>query len=155
MKFGPACPGKRQAAFTFAEVLIAMFVVSIMATALYAGLSTGFSSIRTSRENLRATQVMLEKTESLRLYAWSEINSNGLLPLTFIVPFKSGGSTNGLVYSGTVTIDKPTDTAVSANYAADLRVITVKLSWISQKRPCTKTMTTYVSRWGEHGYVAN
>src|SRR5258706_15150130 len=93
-------PSRGNAGFLLAEGVITMFVVGIVAAAIYAGITLSLATIRAARENLRATQIMVEKTEAIRLYAWSEINSNGLLPLSFSVPFDVNGNTNGLLYSG-------------------------------------------------------
>ena len=69
----PARP--HQQGFTMMEALVAMLISGIMFTALYAGLSGGFRIIKMSRENTRATQIMLEHMEICRLYKWKSCAS--------------------------------------------------------------------------------
>src|ERR1051326_7449704 len=83
--------------FTLIDALFAMVMAGVMFTALYAGLAFGFKVVKMARENTRATQVMLEKMETIRLYTWTQINSNGFIPTNkFTVPYYAvGTSTNG------------------------------------------------------------
>src|SRR5467141_1985271 len=66
-----------QGAFTLLEGLIGVAVMGILIVCLYTGMTSGFNVVRMARENLRATQVLQEKFETLRLYTWDQINSNG------------------------------------------------------------------------------
>src|SRR5882672_783086 len=93
-------PAKTQSAFTFVEVIIAMAAVGVVVVALYLGISSGFSIIRLARENLRATQIMVEKMETVRLYNWDQINSNGCIPRAFAKLSLSGnGQFTGAIYA--------------------------------------------------------
>ena len=78
-------------AFSLIEVMIAMLVTIVMFVSLYLGFAQGFGVIQLARENLRSTQVMEEKTETIRLYTWEQINSNSFIPTTFIAPFYAVG----------------------------------------------------------------
>src|SRR5438094_10149562 len=62
-----------RSAFTLVEVLVAVLVVSIAVVSLYAGVSSGFALVKLAREDLRATQIMLQRMEAVRLYTWSQI----------------------------------------------------------------------------------
>src|SRR6266705_1210156 len=109
-------------AFTFIEVILAMGAVGMVVVALYAGITSGFSIIRTDRENLRATQIMVERMETVRLYNWDQISSNGFIPSTFQAAyFSQGGVTSPPIYSGTITIDSP---PISTPYSSDLKRVT-------------------------------
>src|SRR4051812_3617845 len=68
-----------QAAFTLVEILVAGSVLAVMAVALYGGISYCFASITLARQNLRATQICLEKMEIVRMYSWEQVNSNGFV----------------------------------------------------------------------------
>src|SRR5215212_9097067 len=87
-------------AFSMIEALIAMAVCGLMFVGLYGGISSSFSNIRLSRDNLRGTQVLLEKMEVIRLLTWDQINSNGFLATTFSAPlFPSlSSSTNSAAF---------------------------------------------------------
>src|SRR6266699_5886632 len=58
--------------FTLAEVMVAVLVMSIVVVSLYTGVSSGFALVKLAREDLRATQIMLQRVETLRLYTWSQ-----------------------------------------------------------------------------------
>ena len=74
---------KRQAAFSLVESTVALGVLGTTATAMLTGLTSGFFTMQLARENVRATQILLEKVETIRLYDWDQINSNGFIPPTF------------------------------------------------------------------------
>lgn len=62
-------------AFTLVETLVAMAILTMMALSLYAGLSSGFLILKTTREELRATQVLAQKMEAIRLCTWSQLSN--------------------------------------------------------------------------------
>src|SRR5262249_39636605 len=98
------------------------------------------------RENLRATQILLDKTESLRLYTWEQLNAPGFVPKNFIVPYDSTvtNTNSGVLYYGTITIqDFPPGLA---SYAPDLRRVRVDLNWKTGSMPRTRQIHTYVSK---------
>jgi len=90
--YGNASP--HVTAFTLAEVLIAVAVFGVAAISLYAGFGTGFMLVDSAREELRATQILTQKAEALRLCSWSSLSS---YPVTFTERYDpTGGSgTNG------------------------------------------------------------
>ncbi len=153
-----------RAAFTIIEAIVAMAIVGFMVIALYGGITSGFYSVRSARENLRATQIMVEKMEVIRLCTWTQINSNGFIPTTFTAPyFPKGFSTNsymntlheGLTYSGTIPINPVTAAEVNGIYNDDLRKVIVSISWTTQNLQRNRQITTYVSRYGIQNYLFN
>src|ERR1043165_7672934 len=72
-----AAPKRAAQGFTLIDALFAMVISGVMFTALYAGLAFGFKVIRIARENTRATQIMLEKMETIRLYTWDQVTNYG------------------------------------------------------------------------------
>src|ERR1051325_5504956 len=97
-----------ETAFMLAELMVACAILAIMVVSLFGGISFGFSNITIARQNLRATQIALEKMEIVRMYSWEQVNSNGFVPRTFTAPcfpVTNGGDTNGgVVYYGTIII---------------------------------------------------
>jgi hypothetical protein len=145
-----SCSGR--AAFTLVEVLIGVLGTAVMFASLYLGLGQGFAIIQAARENLRATQIMQERMETIRLYTWDQLNTSGFIPATFTAPFEAAStqSTGGLVYSGTITIAAA---PMSESYAGDHKLVTVGLNWESGKTaPHRREMSTIVSRYGLHNY---
>src|ERR1044072_8496338 len=111
VRLHPSAGGKpARNGFTLVDALFAIAVAGVMFLALYAGLAFGFKIIKMTRENVRATQIMLEKMETIRLYTWTQINSNGFTPTNkFVVPYYSVGSTNtSLMYTGQIFIGPST-----------------------------------------------
>ena len=140
---------RRMAAFTLMEALFGVVVVGITFVALYNGMATGFQGLGTSQEDLRATQIMVDKFEGLRLYSWDQLTKSGFIPNAFVTRFAPNSNHPGLVYTGTVQISPVTGHA----YSADLRAVTITLSWTTHGRSRTQTLTSYIARYGLQNYI--
>jgi hypothetical protein len=146
----------RSPAFTVAEVIVALSLVAILFVSLYAGISAGFATINLARQNLRATQIALEKMETMRMYSWEQINSNGFVPLDFTAPFFPSSSTNGsdtnggLIFYGTTVI---TNTDLTNTYNVDLRAVIVTIKWTNAHIGQTREMRTLISQYGMQRYI--
>jgi prepilin-type N-terminal cleavage/methylation domain-containing protein len=136
---------RQQSGYTFIEVIVAVSLLVIAVIGLCGAFSFGFSSIKLSQEDLRASQILLQKVETLRLYDWSRI-TNGYIPTSFTNYYSTNG---GAVYVGTIAID-PAPTTES--YSNALRQVTVSLSWVSTKAPRYRVVTTLVSQNGIQTY---
>src|SRR6187402_2834588 len=97
MQAGRARRTKR--GFTILEVVCAMVLLLMLVTAVYGAISSGMTTVRMSRENLRATQILLDKMEALRLYNWDQLNGGFLAP-TFVVNYDvtATNTTSGVLY---------------------------------------------------------
>lgn len=141
-------------AFTLVEVLVAVGVMGVMFLSLYTGLSAGLGVVAVSRENLRATQIMVEKLEIMRLYTWDQINSNGFVPTTFTAYFYPSNAVNssdaGIKYAGTVTI---TNAPFSVAYSNEIKQVTISLTWTSGSVTRNRSMQTLVTDNGLQRYV--
>src|SRR5262250_322490 len=111
------------AGFSLVEVTVGMAVVGTSVVALFSGFTTGFFTMQMARENLRATQIMLEKTETLRLYNWDQVNDPGFVKTNFVSPYDPTATNllTGIVYNGTVTISAA---PVPTSYSNDMRMVT-------------------------------
>jgi len=142
-----------QRGHTFAEVMVAMAVLGFMLVALYAGFSSGFAVLRVARENLRATQILEERMEVMRLIRFDDALP-GFIPTNFTAAFYINSSNSMIVggfdYTGKVSITK---SPVSESYAADLRMIRIDLTWKSGNVTRKREMTTFVSRYGLQNYI--
>ena len=139
------------AAFSLIEVMAALGLVGVLFLSVYTGIGTGFAVISVARENLRATQVMQEKLETLRLYSWDQINSNGFIPITFTAPYQPNAGTNsGLFYTGAMTI---TNFSGTESYATNMRAVLLEVRWTSGSVERTRTMQTAVARYGLQNYI--
>jgi type II secretory pathway pseudopilin PulG len=138
-------------AFTIVETIVAMAVLGVLFVALYSGMAQTTLSLRLMRENIRATQIMVEKMEVIRTFNFDQINSNGFVPTTFLSSYMYNGTNTasgaGPTYTGTVSI-VPIPVRVSQNYTDDMRMVTINLSWSSAGLARKRELSTYVSRYG-------
>jgi len=154
-------------------MLVSTAVIGIAVVSLYAGIASGFGVLSVARENLRANQILVEKLETIRLYNWDQINSNGFIPPTFTAPFfptvitnisgtnangtpiysnYTNGASGGVTYFGTVEI---TNAPVASQYATNMRLVTVSLTWTNGNIPRQRTMQTLISANGLQDYIFN
>jgi prepilin-type N-terminal cleavage/methylation domain-containing protein len=146
--------GRRHSAgFTLVEVLMASGVVLVLFVSLYLGISMGFAITRSARENLRATQVMLERMEGIRLFNWEQLVNTNMNPPTFTTYFAPSSLEKGIVYSGRVTVTTNVILNPPASYSTDMRMVTVEVRWTSGNVVRTRDMSTFVSKNGVQNYV--
>lgn len=138
-------------AYSLIEVMVGVAIISIGFASLYLGISQGFAVIQLARENLRATQILQEKMETIRLFTWTQLTNAPASTnfTTTFYPLAPAGS-QGIVYTGTRTI---TNAPVSESYAGDLRMVIVQLNWLSGNIPRQREMRTFVSQYGLHNYI--
>jgi hypothetical protein len=131
--------------------MVGIAVLSICFVSLYAGISSGVQVIQLSRENLRATQIMVEKMETIRLNSWEQVISGTNLPPNFTENFYPPGITSkGITYYGTLDIR---NVPFFTSYAADMRQVIVTVRWTNFNVPRSREMRTYVARNGMQNYV--
>lgn len=168
------------AAFTLIEVLVGIALLGVVVTALYSGMTYGLARTQMTREEMRATQVMLEKMEQLRLYRWEQVNYNYdpddpedptdpfdpedphdvadeptafIIPITFTEPFTPGLTNAGeLTYFGTFTI---TNAPMGDAYSNALRLITVSVTWTNGTKVKTRSMQTLFAKYGLQNNIPN
>ena len=146
------------------EVLIGVAIMGIMMISLYAGMSSGFALTRSARENLRATQIMLERMEGLRLYTYNQLVYSNMIPTTFTTsyyPFATSGQSTGITYKASMVITNA-NLNPSATYGDRMRAIVVTVYWtnyygnrMTNMLVRSRTMTTYSARDGVQNYVYN
>ena len=145
--------GARCLAFTLVEVMFGVAILSVGFASLYLGFSHGFAIIQVTRENLRATQILQEKMETIRLFSWTQITDAAAQPPysfseTFY-PLATSGS-QGITYSGTRII---TNAPISERYSNDMMLVIVQLKWASGKIDRQREMRTLVSHYGLQNYI--
>jgi prepilin-type N-terminal cleavage/methylation domain-containing protein len=142
-------------AFSLMEVVVAVLVLSTISAAFYLGLSTCFSVLKTSREDVRATQIMMQKLEAVRLCTWSELSN-----FSFKEPYDPTGSANntaGVYYFGTVSKGPASAVPGSASYFNNMCVVTVSVVWTNNAGTSPKVfsrqMQTHYARYGLQTYI--
>ena len=140
------------AAFSLTEAVVALAVGGIMIVSLYSGMTSASFSMRMAREDARATQIMLDKIEVVRLCSWEQINDKKFMPSTFTTPIYPELGTNGPLMTGTLTIDKvPT---LPVTYKDAVALVTVRVTWGEKgKMQRSRQMSTYVSQHGITKYL--
>ena len=144
---------RRSGAFTLTEVLVGVAVSGIMFAAVLVCITNGFASVASNRENSRATQILLEKMEMIRLYNWNQITGNDpstYVPPSFTASLYPNSANSEPRYTGTVNI---TSAPITETYASDLRLVTIDLTWTSSSGARTRSMTTYVSKYGLQNHI--
>jgi prepilin-type N-terminal cleavage/methylation domain-containing protein len=141
--------------FTLIEVMVSVGVIGTLLVSLYAGLTFGFTQIQISREEERATQILAERMEIVRLLSWDQVvNLPGYVPTNFLASYSIGNPTNAqagaMTYTGTVQV---TSAGVSEAYSNDLKLMVINLSWQSRGLTHQRSMRTYISRYGLQNYV--
>jgi uncharacterized protein (TIGR02598 family) len=149
------CSNKRSGAraATLVEVVIAVSIVAIAGAALFSVLGYGFNLTQALRENQRGTQILLEKVETVRLYNWDQVNSNGFIPSSFTAVYDPQGSSGsaGITYYGGVSVEAFPG---GRDYHTNMRLITITLNWTNtSNRGQQRQLVTAVARDGEQNYV--
>ncbi len=143
-------------AYTIIDVLMGVALLGTMMVSLYGGIASGFAITQLARENLRGTQIMLERMEGIRLYNWNQIAVSNLVPATFTsyyYPLNTTNGNQGITYSGTMTIAPATNLSPAVTYGTNMLSVIVSLSWTNNKYVRTRTMSTLVAKNGIQNYV--
>jgi type II secretory pathway pseudopilin PulG len=154
-------PSKRNSAYTFVEVLVATMILGVVGTSVYWGLTAGDRLIQSTRENLRATQILLQKMEAVRLFTWSQVNDpTNYLTSSFVEDYDPLGVTNGCggaKYQCYISATVPASGELPEAYRTNMRNITVTLFWTNYTGGTAvvkkREMQTRVARNGMQNYI--
>jgi hypothetical protein len=147
--------------YTFVEILVAAVLLGVVSTTLYGAFAAGFCVIQTTRESLRATQILVQRTEAVRLFTWSQVaDTTNYLKSTFTEnydPLGTANNTGGAKYTGTVRASVPASGELPEAYRTNMRTITVTLYWTNYngKKAVVhqREMQTRVARNGMQNYI--
>jgi hypothetical protein len=141
--------------FTIADVIVAVLVLGIITGAFYTALSSSFIVLQNTREDLRATQIMMQRLEAIRLCTWSQLTS-----FTFRAnydPFSTNAQATGVTYYGSVDVQPASSVPTGSSYYANLCLVSVNLNWTNSFRgtsiPHSRQMQTQVARYGLQNYI--
>ena len=147
-----------ESAFTLVEVLFGALFVAILFISFFAALNFGALTTRMSREDLRATQILVSHMEGIRLFRWDQLTDTNLLPRTFTDYFSpdtasdSSITDKGITYNGTITVTNASLNP-SATYSTNIYQITVQVQWSHGSVMCTRQMAAYQAMNGVQNYV--
>lgn len=149
---------RKVAAFSLVEAVVGMGLLGTVVGALLTGFTSGFFTMQMARENLRATQILLEKMETIRLYSWDDLtntnyNNTGkpFIPATFEAHYDPQSTNSpGITYYGTMTI---VNAPINATYKTDMKLVTVKVKWKTGDINREREFSSYIARYGLQDYV--
>ena len=147
---------RRHHGFTMTEAIFSFAIFGIVFAALLTGLTWNTSTVKFARETVRATQIMEEKLDTIRLYSWDQIMTPGFIANEFYVPFSptnvlSGSEGMGITYTGLVTI---ATSPLTETYGSNIMRVTIDLFWPSSSLDVRHAqMSTFVSKYGLQGYI--
>jgi type II secretory pathway pseudopilin PulG len=139
--------------FTLVETVLAVLAAAIMLPTLYAGFASGFSFVQLTRENLRATQVMVQRMEAVRLVPWQNLQDPAYFPTNSTEYYNPSGQARGTSY--TITYNwAQAPASLPPSYRSNMCLVTVTAAWKSGNVPHSRAMQSYVARYGIQRYVA-
>jgi prepilin-type N-terminal cleavage/methylation domain-containing protein len=149
--------------FSLVEVMVGVAVFGLTCVSLYAGVTFGFNSVQLARENLRATQILVEKMEVIRLYSWEEITNSAFMPTTFTATYSPGATittvqsnketvtpAEGVTYYGTISI---TNAGMWENYNQRVKRVNLNVTWTTGRLQRSRSLQTQVTWAGLQTYV--
>ena len=138
-------------AFSMVEATIGLAILATVGGALMTGITSGYFTMTMTRENLRATQIILEKVETVRLCNWDQITTNFIKsPLTNYYDPNSLTANRGIKYIVSTII---TNVPFTAGYSTNMRQVIVRVDWTTGQMPRSRTYSTFVARDGLQPYI--
>jgi type II secretory pathway pseudopilin PulG len=157
MKIGSYKRAQRLQAWSIAEVMVAVAVLAILLVSLFTGMAYGFGVIKATREDLRATQILTQKIEGIRLCTWLQLTNQ--LPSSFTETYQStsGSNSSSVVYSGQITVGSNTN--LPSGYRDKVKLVTVTVTWQTSRGnqqgslSHTRSMQTESAYYGLQNYL--
>ena len=139
---------------TLVDVVMSVALIAILAGGMAGSLTYGFHTMGRVRENQRATQVMLETIETIRLYTWDQVNSNGFIPPTFTGVYdpQAPVGAQGITYYGTISTGTA-NVGTNAGVNNKLMLMNVTLNWTNRGIAHRRTASTLIGQDGIQNYV--
>ena len=112
--------------------------------------------LQVTRENLRATQIIVQRMEAIRLSSYKMLQDPTSYPTNFTDYYCPVGTTNGgagVAYNVTYNW-APGPGTLPPSYRSNMLLVTVTANWTSGKVQRTRSMQSYVARYGIQSYVS-
>lgn len=146
----------RRAAFTLVEVIVAAAILGILMAVFFAGYTQSYFEMNTTRQDLRATQILTQKAEAVRLCTWTNLAD---LPISFKDYYtdNSSSSSGSTTYYGTISVGAATNIPNTVSYYDDIKLVTVSVVWTNQLRDQpvvhTREVQTLAAKNGMVNYI--
>jgi type II secretory pathway pseudopilin PulG len=137
---------------TLVEVVMATGILAIVAGAIIGTFNCGFFVMQSIRENQRATQILMEKVETIRLYSWTQVNTTGFIPTAFYDDYdpQATQSSRGVRYYGYIRVQ---DAPFTTTYSTNMKQVNIALLWSSKGNTHIRNASTLVAKDGVQNYV--
>jgi hypothetical protein len=139
------------------ETVVALPIAAVFVLSLYGLFGLGFNVVGQSREDLRATQIMLKQVERIRLCPFNQLTNTVYNPQTLTDYFDPTGQPTGgggTVYTVTFSATTPSSGTLPDSYRTSMLLVTVGTTWTSGKVRHTRSMQTYVAQNGMESYIS-
>jgi len=144
-------------AYTVVEVLVATLLLGTMVVSLYGGFSSGFAVMQMAREDLRATQILMQKMEAVRLCTWKQVTNSTVAFSEKYDPVAATNNSGGAIYRGKVYVGPATGVPNTVAYYNNLRLITATIYWTNfsggKQIVRSRQMQTVAARYGMQSYL--
>lgn len=141
----------RASGFTILEVMMAAAIMVFAISTSLATMQSAFLTLDTARNVTLAGQVMVTEMEKMRMCDWATVDlytKNSPAAVTVDPAF-----TNNPKIANRFTLTRTVST-VGGN--ANLLQLTYTIAWNSyNRRPLSRSYTSYYSRYGIHDYLLN
>ena len=149
---------QQRSAYTLVEVICSVLIAAIAAAVLFVGFDNGFAILRTTREDMRATQILMQKTEAVRLMTWKELAQCPQSFQEYYYPAGASTTNPGTLYTGTLfTTGVATNIPSSVAYQSNLHLITITIYWTNniglRSVPHSRQMQTLSALGGMQNYI--
>lgn len=112
--------------------------------------------VDSTRQELRATQILTQKSEALRLCSWSAL-TNCPVSFTELYDPNSPNGSVGIRYVGTISTNDPGVIPNSMSYRSNMCLATISLYWTNfngtRKVIHGRTSQTLIARYGIQNYI--
>ena len=142
--------------FTLVETLMAVLIGATMLATHYLSFAAGFAIVKVTREDVRASQIILRRMEAIRLSSFSQLTDPAKYPASATEYYSEKDQANGhggVAY--TVTFQAtPGPAILPPSYRTNVLDVIVGVSWVSGNAQPSRSMRTYVARNGIQTYVS-
>ena len=132
--------------------MVAVQIIMVTFGGFYLAFTQGFAIIQVARENLRATQILEEKAETIRLFTWKDVlaaTADTYVTTNYFYPMAASGS-KGVAYRVERTVSSA---PMSESYSNDVKLVTFTIKWTSGNLVRQRQMPTFVAQYGLHNYI--
>jgi hypothetical protein len=137
--------------FSVAQVVggVSILIVLAVLATVYAGFVQRYRTVASFREEQRAIEILLTKTEALRSYTWNQLHDRNFMPETFTAGFDQQSPTgSGPLYTGRIEVAAlPSSTE---SYRSNLCQVRLSVSWASRGATHQREVTTLIANRGSY-----